>query len=229
MSKIVLITGSSKGIGDAIATKYENVGYKVIRNGRTNPGFPNFIEADITDIGGLNRIYSYIKETYGKLDIIINNAAWTKFIDHNNIQNLNELDMDRMISTNIKAPFFLTQKLHPLLTSNSDIVNIASVAGTTAQGSNIMYCATKAALINMTKSLARALGPIKVNSVSPGLTLTDFVKFPGNYIEEVINETPLNKAGLPKDIADVVFSITEHMQHITGQDFIVDGGKILNG
>ena len=84
-----------------------------------------------------------------------------------------------------------------------------------------MYCATKAALINMTKSLARVLGPIKVNSVSPGLTLTNFVNFPGNYINDVINKTPLNKAGTPEDIADVVFSITEHMGHITGQDFIV--------
>ena len=229
MSKVVLVTGSSRGIGNAVATKYETAGYEVIRNGRNNSGFSNFIEADVNDVGGINRIYSYIKEKYGKLDIIINNAAWTKFIDHNNIQGLKELDIDKMINTNVKAPFFLTQKLHPLLTPNSDIVNIASVAGTTAQGSNIMYCATKAALINMTKSLARALGPIKVNSVSPGLTLTDFVKFPGNYIEEVINETPLNKAGIPEDVADVVFSITEHMKHITGQDFIVDGGKILNG
>lgn len=229
MSKIVLVTGSSRGIGNAIATKYEDIGYKVIRNGRSNPGFTNFIEANINDIGGINRIHSYIKEKYGKLDIIVNNAAWTKFIDHSNIKDLKELDIDKMINTNVKSPFFLIQKLHPLLTPNSNIINIASVAGTTAQGSNIMYCATKAALINMTKSLARALGPIKVNSVSPGLTLTDFVKFPGNYINDVINETPLNKAGLPEDVADVVFSITEHMEHITGQDFIVDGGKILNG
>jgi len=112
--------------------------------------------------------------------------------------------------------------------TTSNIINIASVAGTSANGSNIAYCASKAAIINMTKSLARAIGPIRVNSISPGLTITDFVKFPGNYINETIEKTPIGKVGYPEDIANVVFSVTEFMTHVSGQDFIVDGGRILN-
>lgn len=228
-TKVALVTGSSKGIGAAIAAKYEACGYTVIRNGRTNLNSQtNFIEADVSTIEGRSTIYNYIQSNYGYLDVLINNAAWTKFVEHSNLQGLSVDDFDKIMTTNVTAPFMLIQQLHPIMNSSGSIINIASVAGTLAQGSNVAYCASKSALITMTRSLARVLGPIRVNSISPGLTLTDFVTFPGNYIQDVVNQTPLQKAGQPEDIADVVVSVTEHMNHITGQDFIVDGGKVLN-
>lgn len=229
-TKIIFVTGSTRGIGKAIADMYEKNGHVVIRNSRTDYSntYEYFIQGDINVASHIEDIKTYINNKFGKLDILVNNAAYTKFIDHKNLDLMSEKEFDQIYLTNVKTPFLLIQKLYSLMNHDSNIINIASVAGTTANGSNIAYCASKAAIINMTKSLARAIGPIRVNSVSPGLTKTEFVTFPGNYVNETIDQTPLNKIGYPVDVANVVFSVTEYMTHVTGQDFIVDGGKILN-
>jgi len=228
-TKIVFVSGSTKGIGKAIADKYETNGHIVIRNGRTvNTQYKHYIQGDISNINIRILIKQYIKENFGKLDIIINNVAYTKFINHSDLHLLTEQEFDQIYLTNVKTPFLIIQDLINLMDDTSNIINIASVAGSTGNGSNIAYCASKAAIINMTKSLARALGPIRVNSISPGLIITDFVKFPGNYINETVEKTPIGTAGYPEDIANVAFSITELMTHVSGQDFIVDGGRILN-
>ena len=227
-NKIVLVTGSTKGIGKAIAERYESNGYTVIRNGTSNTNYKHYIQADLSTKEGIYKVKDYILTKYKKLDILVNNAAWTKFVEHKDLDSLNENDIDKILNLNIKTPFILVKELFEFFNKESCIINIASVAGTTSQGSNVVYCASKAALISMTKSLARALGPIRVNSVSPGLTLTGFVTFPGDYIDETVNSTPLHKPGYPEDIAETVYQLTESLTHITGQDIVVDGGKILN-
>ena len=109
----------------------------------------------------------------------------------------------------------------------SNIINIASIAGINGKGSNVVYSASKAALINLTKSLALYLKPIRVNSISPGYIKTDFVKFPKKYYIEMIKKTPLERGGVPEDISDVVISLLS-MEYVTGHNIVVDGGRILN-
>ena len=111
--------------------------------------------------------------------------------------------------------------------SNSgQIINIASIAGITGQGSNIVYSASKAAIINITKSLAKCLAPIRVNSISSGMIKTGFVKFPEGYISDTISKTPLNRIGKPDDVF-VVSWVLIQSKFVTGENIVVDGGLIL--
>ena len=160
--------------------------------------------------------------------MLVNNAAFTKFIPHEDLNALTSEIIDKIFNVNVKGPIFCTQILKDFLSKSPSglIINIASIAGITGKGSNIAYCASKSALINITKSLARSLAPVRVNSISPGLIETDFVQFPDGYIPQTISNTPLKRIGKPKDIADVAFSLVES-KFITGENILVDGGLII--
>ena len=231
-TKVALVTGSNKGIGKAIADKLEQSGVIVIRNGlsgwNANPR-QHYIRGDVGTERGRRKIAGYILTNHGRSDVLVNNAADTELIEHSNLSELTEKSFDRMYNVNLKGPFLLTTRLHSsLLQSDSpNIINIASVAGTTGNGSNIAYCALKAGLINMTKSLARSLAPIRVNAISPGLIDTTFVDWSEEDISDIVSKTPVNRIGEPEDIADAVMSILD-MEYLTGQNITVDGGRTLN-
>ena len=231
-TKVALVTGSNKGIGKAIADKLEQSGVIVIRNGlsgwNANPR-QHYIRGDVGTERGRRKIAGYILTNHGRLDVLVNNAAYTELIEHSNLSELTEKSFDRMYNVNLKGPFLLTTRLHSsLLQSDSpNIINLASVAGTTGNGSNIAYCALKAGLINMTKSLARSLAPIRVNAISPGLIDTTFVDWSEEDISDIVSKTPVNRIGEPEDIADAVMSILD-MEYLTGQNITVDGGRTLN-
>ena len=231
-TKVALVTGSNKGIGKAIADKLEQSGVIVIRNGlsgwNANPR-QHYIRGEVGTERGRRKIAGYILTNHGRLDVLVNNAAYTELIEHSNLSELTEKSFDRMYNVNLKGPFLLTTRLHSsLLQSDSpNIINIASVAGTTGNGSNIAYCALKAGLINMTKSLARSLAPIRVNAISPGLIDTTFVDWSEEDISDIVSKTPVNRIGEPEDIADAVMSILD-MEYLTGQNITVDGGRTLN-
>lgn len=214
-TKIALVTGSSKGIGKAIADRLEKHNYKVIRN--------NSSSEDLSTPDGISKLVNNLKN-YSHIDIIINNAAYTEFRLWDNVD---DRLLDKMYALNYKAPLKIIQKVQNLLLPTSCIINIGSIAGITGNGSNIGYSSLKSALITLTKTLARDLAPIRVNSISPGLIDTTFVKFPEGTREDIISKTPLNRIGLPKDIADAVMGLID-MEYVTGQNLLVDGGKILN-
>lgn len=231
--KIVFITGSNRGIGKAIADKFAANGCTVIRNGvsKTNPDDNEpYIQADIGTRAGVSKIKRFIKEHYGRLDVLVNNAAFTKYIEHKALDQLTDDIFDRIYSVNLKGPFMCVQDLYPLLLMSKDasVINISSVGASTGNGSNIAYCAMKAGLTTMTKSLARCLSPVRVNSISPGLIKTNFVSFPGNYIEEMVSKTPLDRVGMPEDIANAAWSLVFSLKYVTGEDLRVDGGRSLN-
>ena len=225
---VALVTGSNKGIGKAIADRFENEGIVVIRNGISESTYSNYIMADVGIKSDVKKIKRYINKNYNKLDILVNNAAFTKFIPHEDLNALTSEIIDKIFNVNVKGPIFCTQILKDFLSKSPSglIINIASIAGITGKGSNIAYCASKSALINITKSLARSLAPVRVNSISPGLIETDFVQFPDGYIPQTISNTPLKRIGKPKDIADVAFSLVES-KFITGENILVDGGFII--
>ena len=230
-TKVALVTGSNKGIGKAIADRLEQSGMVVVRNGLSVCPDPerHYVRGDVGTEWGRRKIAGCILTKYGQLDVLVNNAAYTELIEHNNLPELTEERFDRMYNVNLKGPFLLTTRLHStLLQSDSpNIINIASVAGTTGNGSNIAYCALKAGLINMTKSMARCLTPIRVNAISPGLIDTKFAGWSDEVISDTISKTPICRLGEPDDIAQVVMYIL-NMEYLTGQDIIVDGGRMLN-
>ena len=228
-NKIALITGSNRGIGKGIADKFEDAGITVIKNGLSDSDDKLYVKGDVGVSKDIVKIKEFVTKKFGKLDILVNNAAFTKFVEHKDLHKLSNDLFDKIYSTNLRGPFLCTQIFHELL-SKSDgpsIINIASVAGINGQGSNIAYCAMKAALINMTKSLARCLAPIRVNAISPGLVETGFVQFPKGFVPETISKTPLNRTGQPGDIGDAALSLV-NMKYITGENITVDGGRLLN-
>jgi len=246
-SPIVLITGSSRGIGKAIAHRFAQDGATVLINARTSfdeakktaSELPkptdqrhSFIQADIGEPSQISELMKTIEERYGHLDILINNAAITTFIKHSDLHKLSTDLSDSLYKTNFRGPLLLIQRALPLFKKGNhpQIINIVSTAATTAMGSNVIYCAMKAALLNLTYSLARALAPdIRVNAISPGLIKTELTKAWEAYHEKHLRKTPLERLGTPQDIAEAAFSLVHSLPFVTGHNLIVDGGKVLQG
>jgi len=225
---IALVTGSNRGIGQAIANKFEKEDIEVIRNGISDVSKKNYIRADVGNKSEVLQIKKYITKNFSGLDILVNNAAYTKYVPHENLNGLSDDLINKILDINIKGPIYCTQVFKDLLQNSNEgqIINIASIAGITGQGSNIVYCASKSALINITKSLARSLSPTRVNAISPGMIETGFVKFPDGYKDKTILKTPLKRSGQPDDIADVAWGLVQS-KFITGENIVVDGGLIL--
>lgn len=243
--KIILITGSTRGIGRAISVRFAEAGANVIVNSSKSRSqgdaaltkLPrifgqkhSFIQADITEPLHISRMMKEIGKKYGRLDILVNNAGITKFIKHSELNGLTPDLFDAIYKTHLRGSFLCVKEALPLLKRSkaAQVINIASIAAITAVGSNIAYCAMKAALVNMTMSTARALAPrIRVNAVSPGLTETDLIKGWGSYKAEQIKKTPLRRLGTPEDIAEAVFVLATSLNYMTGQNIVVDGGRSL--
>jgi 3-oxoacyl-[acyl-carrier protein] reductase len=159
----------------------------------------------------------------------------TRFVPHGDLDGLDDDLIDVILATNVRGPFATVRALRPLLDKSTQpggavIVNITSIAALTAVGSNVMYCASKAALDNITKSLARALAPgIRVVLVAPGLADTDFIKsMDQRWRDEQLNRTPLKRLAAPDDIAAAVVAVVKHLTYTTGSIIAVDGGRPLS-
>ncbi|MDD4910378.1 MAG: SDR family NAD(P)-dependent oxidoreductase [Candidatus Omnitrophica bacterium] len=243
--KVVLVTGSSRGIGRAIALRLAVEGADIIINASKSDREAEevlsqlpadkgqrhrYIRADIRSSAQVCEMMGQIEAQYGRLDILVNNAGSTHFIEHHKVDELTEDIFDEMYELHLRGYFLCIQKALPLLRKSKEasIVNIASIAAITAVGSNIAYCAMKAGIVNMTKSLARALAPdIRVNAISPGLTETALIKDWKDYKAEQIKRTPLGRLGACEDTANAVFSLVGPLTYVTGQNIVVDGGRTL--
>jgi len=242
--KTALITGSSRGIGKAIAWRLANEGAQVCLNARSNERIEemvaslpapdgqrhHYIVGDISRVDQIAAMMEDIQRRWGKLDILVNNAGLTRFIPHEALDQLTPELFDQIYKVNLRGAFCCVQKGLGLLRASGDalVVNVASIAATTAVGSNIAYCALKAAMVNMTASLARALAPtIRVNAVSPGLTDTGMSQTWQTYRNEQIGKTPLGRLGSCEDIAGAVMAMMTDLRYMTGQDLVLDGGRTL--
>lgn len=244
--QVALVTGSGRGIGRAIAMRLAREGSSVIVNAFGSPGearrtileLPSvcpeqqhlFIRADIGNPRQIAAMMKKVKNRYGRLDILVNNAGTTRFIEHARLDKLTVDIFDTIYKVNLRGAFLCVKEALPILKKSGGglVINLASIAATTAVGSNIAYCAMKAATVNMTKSTARALAPgIRVNSVSPGLTETSLIKGWGKYKSEQIKKTPLGRLAKCEDVADAVFALAAELTYMTGQDIVVDGGRAL--
>ena len=184
----------------------------------------------------INTIDAAIKK-WGRIDALVNNAGTTKFAwDHSNLDLLNAEDFHNIYSVNLIGPFQMIKaaKESLLKSDNPSIVNISSIAGVKGIGSSIAYAASKGALNTMTVSMARNLGPIRVNAICPGFIEGEWLKKGmGPEVYEatkshIENTAPLKKTCTPESISEVIFSLIDNSSLVTGQIITVDGGVSLN-
>ena len=244
--RVALVTGSATGVGRACALSFARHGLDVVVNySRSKSEAEQTVEdvqalnasallacCDVANDAEVRQMISRIEERFGRLDIVVNNAATTNFIAHDDLEGLTEAMWDRMLAVNLKGAFFVTRAAAKLLRSGGDgsVVNVSSVAGITGNGSSIAYCATKAGLNTMTKSLARVLAPeIRVNAVCPGPIDSRWIREgnPAWDLDAMVADYPIPKASQPQDIADAVMFFAVGTSMATGQLLSVDGGQTL--
>lgn len=243
--KIALVTGGAGGIGEAICTQLAEAGASLIVTYNSNaqkaedlilslPGGSQkhqAFHAPNTDPARLMALTQFLTEEYGQLDILVNNAGITTPVPHNDLDALTDEWIDRIFQTNFRGSFAMIRACKGLLLASGDalVVNISSVAGQTGIGSNVAYCASKAAMDSMTRSLARALAPtIRVVSVSPGWVLGEYAKqFDPAYIQTQTDLTPLGRLATPNDVANAVLALATTLTFTTGSIIPVDGGRPL--
>lgn len=242
--KIAVVTGSSRGIGRAIALKLASLGAKVVVNYRATEAAANevveqikaqggeaiAIQADVSKSDQAQRLIKATLDAYGRLDILVNNAGTTR---DNLLARMSEEDWDLVLDTNLKGAFNCTKAaIRPMMRQRyGRIVNITSVSGLAGNPGQANYCAAKAGLIGFTKALAKEVGSrnITVNAVAPGFVLTDLTADLSQKLQEqAIEKAPLGRAGTPKDIANAVaFLVSDEAAFITGQVLSVDGGLAM--
>jgi 3-oxoacyl-[acyl-carrier protein] reductase len=184
---------------------------------------------NVGDDQGVRKMMAQCRQDLGGLDVLINNAATTHFIDHANLEAVTDEVWDEILNVNLKGAFYCCRAAMPMLQERRGcIVNVTSVAGFQGAGSSIPYCASKAALNCMTKSLARAFGPkVRVNAVAPGPVDTRWLAGRQDRIEGYIKKMPLGRVALPEDVAEVLEFLAFSGSMVTGQVIVVDGGLTL--
>ena len=243
MNKTAVITGASRGIGKATAIEFARNGYNVLANYNnsekeamelekmlTEEGYSiKVFKADVSKSSEADAMIEYCLKEFGGLDVLVNNAGISQdklFTD------ITDEDWERMMSINVTSVFNCSRKAlqHMIWEKSGSIINITSMWGETGGSCEVHYSASKAAIIGMTKALAKEVGPsnIRVNAVSPGVIMTDMCAYYGEEtLNELKEETPLMKLGKPEDIAETVYFLAEKGNFITGQVVGVNGGMVI--
>ncbi|HIL22928.1 MAG TPA: pteridine reductase [Alcanivorax sp.] len=236
---VALVTGSARRIGAQIVRTLHHHGMRVIIHYRgsqqeaeslaavlnqTRPNSAALLQADLDQPAAVRQLASDALACFGQLDLLVNNAS--SFYP-TPIDQADDADWDKLIHSNLRAPFILSQQLTPALRQQHGcIINIVDVYAEKPLQTHTLYCMAKAGLAMMTKSLARELGPeIRVNGVSPGPILWPEA---GQMNQQAIQDaTALKRSGEPDDIANTVYWLATAAPFITGQMLAVDGGRSL--
>ena len=237
---VVLVTGGGTGIGRAISLRFAAAGAAVIINYsvsrqdaentadeiRNHGGAAEVWQADVRRDAETRSMVAEIGGQWGRLDVLVNNAGWSQRVPHADLEALTDEIWDRTLDVNLRGAFYMTRAAVPLLrkSRNASIVNIASAAGLHAAGSSVVYAASKAALLCMTKSLARALAPaIRVNAVCPGLVKTRFASWPEEAFEVTAEVSPLKRLVTVEEVAEAAM-FAAGCAGMTGEEIVMDGG-----
>ena len=239
--KIILITGANRGIGHNILKKISNNGYTVIGTSRSESGLENISNTlentngegmimDVTNQESIDQAVSNIKEKYGVIYGLVNNAGITQ---DNLLMRMTDKEWSSVIDTNLTSLYRVTKSVvkDMMKARIGRIINIGSIVGLMGNAGQSNYSATKAGLLGFTKSLARELSSrnINVNSVSPGFIETDMTKaLSSDQIEALIKNIPLGRIASPEEVSNVInFLLSDESSYITGENINVNGGLYM--
>ncbi len=242
-NRVAVVTGGSSGIGAATVRRLAAAGAAVVVGYNAGLDRARALVAELPgdrhtvahlpmeDSAAIRAAAEAVKASFGKADVLVNSAGFTKAVPHADLDAMDDDTFDRIMVANVRGPFATIRAFVPLLRASGDgvVVNVSSLAGSTGQGSSIAYCASKAALDTMGLSLGRVLGPeIRVLGVAPAAVATDFVK--GRSMEAVEKQaagTPLKTVTQADDVALAIMGAITHLRLSTGTTLLVDGGRHL--
>lgn len=239
MNKVAIVTGGTRGIGKAICYELAKNGIKVVVNYKKSDELANKIQEELgdmvriykADVSNREEVKGLVKFTlkeFGNIDILINNAG----IDQECMfQDITDEIWSNVINVNLYSVFCMIQEALPTFLKNKNgcIINISSIYGISGGSCSVAYSASKAGIDGITKSLAKELGPsnIRVNSIAPGMINTNMNKnFTKSEIEDIENQIPMGKIGMPEDIAKCVSWLIED-DYTTGQVISINGGWVI--
>jgi 3-oxoacyl-[acyl-carrier protein] reductase len=248
--KAALVTGSASGVGRETALLLARAGCDVVINYSRSRAQAEetaqavqeagaralVVKADVAFDAECRAMVESALATFGRIDVLVNNAGTTSFIDHGDLDAVGDEDWERILAVNLKGPFQCVRAARSALAAHGQgvVINVSSIAGMRAIGSSIPYCASKAALNNMTVALARALAPaIRVNAVAPGFIA-------GRWLEQGLGEryetlkksnerrAPLGRVCEPIDVARAIMSLITGSELVTGHVLPVEGGMLIS-
>ena len=239
--QVVLVTGGAGGIGTGISKQVAEAGARVILIGRRSteelqaaadalPGDGHWgASVSVEDSAALAALAGEVEKKYGGLDVLVNNAAITKLIPHHDLDALDDDFIDQVFRVNWRGSFACVRSMRRLLEGGKGgvIFNVSSAASKDGKGSNIAYCASKAAINTMTLSLARALAPkVRVFALSPGFVDTGFVSSDPDWVAARSKAGVMDTAVPVEALGEAVIALATGMAYSTGCFVPVDGGRI---
>ena len=241
--KVAIVTGASRGIGEAIAKQLSSCGAKIILIARnsdqlvavketiiSNGGIAESMAGDVSNLNSISEVVTNTIDKWGRIDILVNNAGIAR---DNIIMRMKEDDWDSVMNINLKGCFNgIKSVARPMIKNKAGrIINITSVVGQIGNAGQSNYAASKAGIMGLTKSMAKELGSrnITVNAVAPGYITTDMTNELNDEVKEQMKSSiPLGRLGTPDDVANLVcFLASDEAGYITGQTFNVDGGMVM--
>jgi ketoreductase RED2 len=237
--RVVVVTGSSSGIGEATARAFAAEGAAVVVNSSSSVAAGEkvaasldraaYVQADLAAPEGADVLVAGALDAFGRLDVLVNNAGRTRVIAHADLDALTDEVFREIFELNLFGAFRMTRAaLGPLRAAgDAAVVNVSSVAGVRPTGSSIPYAVSKAALNHLTALLANVTGPeVRINAVAPGLVRTPWTAAWGPLHDSMGGRVPAGRSGEPDDIAEVIVDVAA-ARYLTGQVVVVDGGMSL--